>query len=175
MYLVHSIVHNQTSLHVILSAFHSILTSLVSCNANVSAKRICNSSAILTIGLNDLQVLRISQPWQWVRKVHHRTGHEGPDGECMCSSTLSFTCSLDRGGWSKPHTGPLYLGERFPVPILQEAVWAPCPVWTGTQYLAHTGIRSWTAQARSQSQYRPRYPIPQVDYEHYFIPECGAL
>ena len=28
-------------------------------------------------------------------KVHPRTGHEGPEGEKMCSSTLPSTSSLD--------------------------------------------------------------------------------
>jgi len=31
-------------------------------------------------------------------KVHHRTGHEGPEEEYRCSYTLSLTSVLDRGG-----------------------------------------------------------------------------
>jgi len=30
--------------------------------------------------------------------------------------------------------------ERDPVPMVQEAGWAPGPVWTGVEYLALTGI-----------------------------------
>jgi len=29
--------------------------------------------------------------------VHRSTGHEGPDGQEMCSSTLSLTSALDGG------------------------------------------------------------------------------
>jgi len=28
---------------------------------------------------------------------------------------------------------PLYCWERYPIPIVQEAGWAPGPVWTGTE------------------------------------------
>jgi len=34
--------------------------------------------------------------------VHPRTGHEGPDGEYMYSSTLSLTSALDGDGCSTP-------------------------------------------------------------------------
>jgi hypothetical protein len=48
--------------------------------------------------------------------------------------------------------------EKDPVPIVQEAGWAPGPVWTGAENLAPTGIRSPDRPARSQSLYRLRYP-----------------
>ena len=54
----------------------------------------------------------------------------------------------------------LYLG-RDPVPIVQEAGWAPGPVWTGVENLAPTGIRSPDRPARSQSLYRLSYPGPR--------------
>jgi len=38
---------------------------------------------------------------------------------------------------------------KDPVPIVQEAGWAPGPVWTGEENLAPTGIRSPDRQARS--------------------------
>ena len=68
------------------------------------------------------------------------TGHEGPEEEQMYSSTLPSTSTLDEGGWSTP------LPDRFtprkdPVPIVQEAGWAPGPVWTGVENLAPTGIQ----------------------------------
>jgi hypothetical protein len=44
---------------------------------------------------------------------------------------------------------PLYPQERDPVPIEQEAGWAPEPVWMGAQYLAPTGIPSPDRPARS--------------------------
>jgi hypothetical protein len=47
---------------------------------------------------------------------------------------------------------------KDPVPIVQEAGWAPEPVWTGAENLAPTGIRSPDHPARSQSLYRLNYP-----------------
>ena len=44
------------------------------------------------------------------------------------------------------------------MPIVQEAGWAPGPVWTGAENLAPTGIRSPDRPVRSQSLYRLRYP-----------------
>jgi hypothetical protein len=44
------------------------------------------------------------------------------------------------------------------VPIVQEAGWAPGPIWTGAENLASTGIRSPDRPARSQSLYQLRYP-----------------
>jgi len=59
-------------------------------------------------------------------------------------------------------TQPLYSPptRKDPVPILQEAGWAPGPVWTGAENLVHTGIRSSVRPARSESQYRLSYPGP---------------
>ena len=52
----------------------------------------------------------------------------------------------------------LYTPGKDPVPIVQEAGWAPGPVWTGAENLTPTGIRSPDRPARSQSLYRLRYP-----------------
>ena len=43
---------------------------------------------------------------------------------------------------------------KDPVPTVQEAGWAPEPVWLGAENLALTGIRSADRPARSQSLYR---------------------
>ena len=45
-----------------------------------------------------------------------------------------------------------------PVPNVQEAGWAPGPVWTGAEKVAPTGIRILDRPARSQSLYQLRYP-----------------
>ena len=50
----------------------------------------------------------------------------------------------------------LYPGKE-PVPIVQEAGWAPGLVWTGAENLAPTGIQSPDRPVRSQSLYRLRY------------------
>ena len=42
--------------------------------------------------------------------------------------------------------------------MVQEAGWAPGPVWTDAENLAITGIRSPGRPDRSQSLYRLRYP-----------------
>ena len=47
---------------------------------------------------------------------------------------------------------------KDPVPVVQEVGWAPGPVWTGAENLAHTG--SPDLPARSESLYRPSYPGP---------------
>jgi hypothetical protein len=53
---------------------------------------------------------------------------------------------------------PLFTPGRDPVPIVQEAGWAPVPVLTGAENLASTGIWSPDRPARSQSLYRLSYP-----------------
>ena len=63
-------------------------------------------------------------------------GHEGPDRESRYSSTLSLHCALDGRQWFNATPRPLYPRERDPVPIVQEAVWAPGPIWTDTENLA---------------------------------------
>ena len=59
-------------------------------------------------------------------KVLPRTGHEGPDGEQMYSYTIPSDSALDGGGWSTPRLGRFTPGKD-PVPIVQEAGWAPGP------------------------------------------------
>ena len=47
---------------------------------------------------------------------------------------------------------------KDPVTIVQEAGWAPGPVWTGAENLTPTGIRSPDRPARSESLYWLSYP-----------------
>jgi hypothetical protein len=53
---------------------------------------------------------------------------------------------------------PLSTPGKDPVPIVQQAGWAPGPIWTGAENLAPTGIRSPYRPSRSQSLYRLSYP-----------------
>jgi hypothetical protein len=53
----------------------------------------------------------------------------------MYSSILPSTSALDGGGWSTPLPGHFFPGEN-PVLIVQEAGWAPGPVWKGAENLA---------------------------------------
>jgi len=52
-------------------------------------------------------------------------------------------------------TRPLFTPGKEPAPIVQEAGWAPGPVWTGAENLAPTGIRTPDRPARSQSTTLP--------------------
>jgi len=75
---------------------------------------------------------------------------------------------LDHGtrrGWGVSVTPrPLFTPGKNPVPIVQEAGWAPGPVWTGVENHASTGIRSPDRPACSQSLYRLCYPAHIVLY-----------
>ena len=64
-----------------------------------------------------------------------------------------MTSALRWGGWSAPLHSRFTPGKD-PVRIVQEAGWAPGPVWTGAENLAPTGIRSPARPARSESLYR---------------------
>ena len=66
---------------------------------------------------------------------------------------------------------PLFTHGKDPVPIVQEAGWAPGPVWTGAENLAPTGIRSPDRPARSQSLYRLSYPAHSLQwaYAHFLV------
>jgi hypothetical protein len=69
-----------------------------------------------------------------------------------------MTTAIEGGKWSAARAGRTLLPGKDPVPIVQEAGWAPGPVWTGAQNLAPIGIRSPDLAARSQSLYRLSYP-----------------
>jgi hypothetical protein len=70
-----------------------------------------------------------------------------------------MTTALEGGEGSASRPGRS-LPPGKTVPIVQEAGWAPGPVWRGAEYLATTRIRSPDRQARSQSLYRLSYPPP---------------
>ena len=82
------------------------------------------------------------------------TAHRGSRG-----ITLLFLDHCDRRGWGVSVTPQLlFTPGKDPVPILQEAGWAPGPVWTRAENLAHTRIRSPDCPACSQSLYWLSYP-----------------
>ena len=56
-----------------------------------------------------------------------------------------MTATLEGGEWSAARPGRTLPPGKYPVPILQEAGWAPGPVWTGGKSRP-TGIRSRTVQ-----------------------------
>jgi len=88
-------------------------------------------------------------------KVHPRTRHKGPEG---VEYSYSFFNLGARWGWVVNATPrPLSPRERDPLPIVQEAGWAPGPVWTGVENLALTGILSPDLPSCSESLYRLSY------------------
>ena len=77
------------------------------------------------------------------------TGHEGP--------ALSWPRHLDGVGWSAPHPGRFTPGKETRYPLYRRLGGPPGPVWTGTENLSPTGIRSPDRPAHSESPYRVRY------------------
>jgi hypothetical protein len=91
---------------------------------------------------------------QALRLCTGRTAHRGSR-----RIALLFHDHGTRRGWRisvKPRS--LFTPGKDPVPIVQEAGWAPGPVWTGAENLASAGIRSPDRPARCQSLYRLRCP-----------------
>ena len=61
------------------------------------------------------------------------TGNEGPEVEWRYSLTLSLTSALYIGGLSTLRPGRFIPGKD-PVPIVEEAGWAPGAVWTVAKF-----------------------------------------
>ena len=95
---------------------------------------------------------------QALRLCTGRTAHRGSRG-----TALLFLDHGTRRGWLASVTPrPLFTPGKDPVPIFQEAGWAPGPVWTGAENFAPSGIRSPDRPARSQSLYPLRYPAHRI-------------
>ena len=71
---------------------------------------------------------------------------------------------MGEGSASRP--GRCLLPGKDPIPIVQEAGWAPGPLWTGAENLAPTGIRYPDRPSRSQSLYRLSYTAHENCYRH---------
>jgi hypothetical protein len=84
---------------------------------------------------------------QALRLCTGRTAHKGSR-----AIALLFHDHGTRRWWGVSVTPqPLFTPGKDPVPIVQEAGWAPGPVWTGAENLAPTGILSPDSPGRSQS------------------------
>ena len=68
-----------------------------------------------------------------------------------------MTAALEAGEWSAARPGRTLLPGKEPVPVLQEAGWAPAPVWKGGKSRPHRDSIP-DRPARSQSLYRLSYP-----------------
>jgi len=79
-------------------------------------------------------------------------------------------------GWGVSVTPrPLFTFGKDLLPIVQEAGWAPGPVWTGAENLTPTGIRSLDRPACSQSLYRLCFLAQILScpwYIHYLLQWC---
>ena len=64
-----------------------------------------------------------------------------------------MTTALEGGDGVSVAPRPFFTPWKDPVPIVQEAGWAPGPVWTGAENFAPTGIRSPYRSASSQALY----------------------
>jgi len=64
---------------------------------------------------------------------------------------------------------PLFTPEKDLVPIVQEAGWAPGPVWTGAENLAPTRIRYLDHPACNQSLYRLSHPAHITVYNFWIM------
>ena len=66
------------------------------------------------------------------------------------------------GEWSTPRFGRFTPGKETPVPILQEAGWAPGPIWKGGENVASIGILYPESPARIEllRVYTLHYPVP---------------
>jgi hypothetical protein len=101
-------------------------------------------------------------------KGHPITGHQGPKGGAEVLLYSFSTSALGGGGFSARRPGRFTAGKDS-VPIVQEAGWAPGPVWTCAKNLAPTGIRSLDCPARSQSLYRLNYPSHHMWVWHHIM------
>ena len=72
-------------------------------------------------------------------------------------------------GWVLTPRPGRFTPVKDPVPIVQEAGWAPGPVWTGVGNYAPTGIRSPDRPNLIESLYRLSYPGPHHLYINYKI------
>jgi hypothetical protein len=74
------------------------------------------------------------------------------------------------------HAPAAFTSGKDPVPIVQEAGWAPGPVWMGAENLVPTAIRSPDLPARNKSLYRLCYPGPcEYINKHKLISWCHQL
>ena len=90
-----------------------------------------------------------------------------------------MTNGTRRGVRGQRHAPAALHPGKDSVPIVQEAGWAPGPVWTGAENLAPTGIRSTDLPGHTLSLYRMSYPAHtrfyqslNFHYSHFFPLHC---
>jgi hypothetical protein len=90
---------------------------------------------------------------------------EAHGGERRYSSYSNLTSALDGGEWSASHPGhALPPGKEPPVPIGQEAGWAPEPVWKQrVEEKSSASVRDWTPVVLSVVSHFPDWATPAPD------------
>jgi hypothetical protein len=82
------------------------------------------------------------------------------------NGTAKGKCKYSDRNLPQPHLvqnkSHIFWPRKDPVPIVQEAGWAPCPVWTRAKNLAPTGILSPDRPSRMQALYRLSYRGPKA-------------
>jgi hypothetical protein len=100
---------------------------------------------------------------QALRLCTGRTAHRRSRG-----IALLFHDHGTRSGWGVSVTPrPLLTPGKDPAPIVQEAGWAPGPVWTGAENLSSTAIRSPDRPVRNPSLFWLSYPACKRIYGYY--------
>jgi len=94
----------------------------------------------LKAGLNETTCNR-TQDWSWlvdIKKVKFSRYRPGVTQRVGRGIALLFNDRGTRSGWVvSSTTRPQFTPGKDPVPILQEAGWAPGPVWTGGKSCPH--------------------------------------
>jgi hypothetical protein len=95
---------------------------------------------------------------QALRLCTGRAAHKGSRG-----IALLFHDHGTRKGWGVSVTPrPLFIPGKDLVPIVEEAGWAPGPVWTDAENFAPTGIRPPDRPARTDYATRPTNSYKQL-------------
>ena len=111
---------------------------------------------------NGLNTVKSAPLVQALRLCTGRTAHSGSRG-----IALLFHDNGNRRGWGVSVTPwALFTPGKDPVPIVQEAGWAPGSVWTGAGNFAPTGIQSRTVQpvASRYTEYATRPTEASIEY-----------
>ena len=96
---------------------------------------------------------------QALRLCTGRKAHRGSRGIAL----PFYDHGTRRGWWVWVTPRPLFTPGKGPVSIVQEAGWAPGPVWTGAENLSLTGIRSPDRPARSSVTILTELPGPLIE------------
>ena len=85
-----------------------------------------------------------------------------------------MTAALERGEWSAARPGRTSPGKD-PVPIVQEAVWAPGPVWKGEKSRSHRDSIPGPSNPYSVAILTELHGQQQVLHRSKIVGECGIL